>query len=276
MSIGQQIKIVVFAIIGFIGLYLLLASTVTVQETQRGVVTKFGAVTGVIAPGFHLVNPFITEVHKMNVAAQGLPLEELTYSKDGQTVSVRYVVNYQVDSNAVESIFKEVNLNYENVYIVPKSRQALKEIFSKYTAQGIIDNRGVLSGEITTLLQSYPELNPKGLRITGIAIENIDFDDRYEAAIQNKQVQEQEALAQANITRQEEEKKKQEILRAEALSEKTRLEVQALANAQSEKIIEKIMAEAQLEAAKRWNGVLPTTMIPGGAVPFINVDSTKN
>ncbi len=67
-------------------------------------------------------------------------------------------------------------------------------------------------------------------------------------------------MAQANITAQEEEKKQQEILRAEALSEKTRLEADALATSNGEKVIEKIYAEAALEAAKRWDGSVPQTM----------------
>lgn len=266
----NPIKAVVFGVIGVIVLIFVLSSAVTIEETERGIVTKFGAVTGVIDPGFHLVNPFTTAVHKMDVAVQGLPLEELTYSKDGQTIVVKYVVNYQIDVNSVESIYKEVNRNYENVYVMPKSRQALKEVFSKYTAQGIVESRGIISNEVSTLLQSYPELNPKGIRISSVSIENIDFDDGYEAAIANKQVQEQQALAQKNITAQEEEKKKQEILRAEALAEKTRLEVTAL-QAGGDDIIRKIQAEAQLEAAKRWNGVLPVNMYGSAPLPLINV-----
>jgi hypothetical protein len=27
----------------------------------------------------------------------------------------------------------------------------------------------------------------------------------------------------------------------------------------------------ELVSAERWNGVLPTTMVPGAAVPFVNV-----
>jgi len=92
------------------------------------------------------------------------------------------------------------------------------------------------------------------------------------------EVQEQLALSEANKTAQEEERKKQEILKAEALAEKTRLEVQAL-NTGGTEIIEKILAEAQLEAAKRWNGQGPSTLIMGTGedegnlpiLPYMNV-----
>jgi regulator of protease activity HflC (stomatin/prohibitin superfamily) len=262
-------KLVLAGVVAFIGLIILLMSAVTVEQTERGVLTRFGEVQGTLEPGFHFVNPFTNDVYKMDVSVRALPLTELTYSKDGQIISVNYTVNYQVNSSEVEKIFKEVNNDYEVRYVIPRSKQYLKDVFSKYTAQGVIDNRGVIPAEITALLAA--DLSGKGITVSNVIIENLDFDDSYEQAIQNKQVQEQQALAQVNITKQEEEKKKQEILKAEALAEKTRLEVQALETSQGGQIIEKIRAEAQLEAAKRWNGVLPVNMYGSAPIPLINL-----
>lgn len=262
-------KLVLAGVVAFIGLIVLLMSAVTVEQTERGVLTRFGEVQSTLEPGFHFVNPFTQDVYKMDVSVRALPLTELTYSKDGQIISVNYTVNYQVNSSEVEKIFKEVNNDYEVRYVIPRSKQYLKDVFSKYTAQGVIDNRGVIPTEITALLAA--DLSSKGITVSNVIIENLDFDDSYEQAIQNKQVQEQQALAQVNITKQEEEKKKQEILKAEALAEKTRLEVQALETSQGGQIIEKIRAEAQLEAAKRWNGVLPVNMYGSAPIPLINL-----
>lgn len=262
-------KLILSAVGAVVLLILLVMSAVIIEQTERGVVTRFGAVTKVIEPGFHLVNPFTTNVHKMDVSVNALPLTELTYSKDGQIVSVNIIVNYQVNASQVEQIYKEVNRDYEARYIIPRSRESIKEVFSKYTAQGIIENRGAIPAEISALIQG--DLSERGITVSTVAVENLDFDDSYESAIQNKQVQEQQALAQVNITKQEEEKKKQEILKAEALAEKTRLEVQALESASGEKIIEKIRAEAQLELAKKWNGVMPQNMYSGSPFPVINV-----
>lgn len=264
-------KAIFAGVVAVIVLILVFSTAISVQQTERGVVTRFGEFQKVVEPGFHLVNPFTTDVHIVETAVQALPFEEQTYSSDGQVLDVQYTVNYHVNPMSVEALYKEVNRNYESVYVLPKARQALKEVFSKYTAQGVIENRGKLSEEVANVLRAYPELTPKGLVIDSVAIANIDFDDRYEEAIQNKQVQEQAALAQVNITKQEEEKKKQEILKAEALAEKTRLEVQALSTSQGGEIIEKLKAEAQLEAAKRWNGVLPTNMYGSAPIPLINI-----
>lgn len=259
-----------FSAVGlFVTFVFIIMAAVTIEQTERGVVTRFGAITGVLEPGFHIVNPFTTDVHKMDVSVRALPLSELSYSKDGQIITVAAVVNFQVNASQVQQIFGEVRNDYETRYVLPRARESVKEVFSKYTAQGIIDNRGAIPGEITALVAG--DLSERGITVSNVVIENLDFDDSYEQAIQNKQVQEQQALAQANITKQEEEKKKQEILKAEALAEKTRLEAQALASQNGTAVIEKIYAEAALEAAKRWNGTMPTNMYGSAPLPFINV-----
>jgi len=178
-------------------------------------------------------------------------------------------VNYKLSPASVRSVYEDVRTDWKERYVFPRISDAVKNVISKYTAQGIIENRGVIPQEIRAELNTQLEEN--GIIISKVSVTNFDFDDAYEAAVQKKQVQEQEALAQANITAQEEEKKKQEILKAEALAEKTRLEVQALSMSNGSQIIEKIRAEAQLEAAKRWNGQLPNNMYGSAPIPMIGI-----
>lgn len=253
----------------FIGLILLFMTATVIEQTERGVLTRFGVVQDVLDPGFHFINPFSQDVHKIDVSVQALPVDELVYSKDSQIVHVEAVVNYQINPSSVRALFEEVRRDAESRYVVPRTKDALKDVISAYTAQGIIDNRGKITGEIKARAQE--RLAEEGITIADVSITNYDFDDLYEAAVQSKQVEEQRALAQANVTKQEEEKKKQEILRAEALAEKTRLEVEALSTAQGSQIIEKIKAEASLEAAKKWNGQLPNNMYGSAPLPILNL-----
>jgi prohibitin 2 len=264
----------IFAGVGtFIGLIVLIMSLVTVQQTERGVVTRFGEVQGMLEPGLHWINPFTQDVYKLDVTIQALELKEFAYSKDSQVVEVTAVVNYQINPENVVQVFTEVRKGARTRYVEPRSKDALKEVISRYTAQGIIDNRGVLTSEFKG--ESAERLTNNGITIQEVSIVNFDFDDQYEAAVQNKQVQEQGALAQENITAQEEEKKKQQILQAEAMAERTRLEAQALASQNGTAVIEKIYAEAQLEAAKRWNGQLPVNMYGSAPLPLINVGTNQ-
>lgn len=271
----NPIKLVLGGVAAFVALFFILGSFTVIDQTERGVLTQFGEVRELLEPGLHFVNPFTQNVYRVDVTVNALPITDLAYSRDSQVVEVAAVVNYQIDSAQVLELWKEVRNQAETRYVLPRSQEAIKQVISGYTAQGLVDNRGVLSNEVRTKIAE--RLIEEGIFIADVSITNLDFDDAYEAAVQNKQVQEQQALAQANITRQEEEKKQQAILQAEAIAEKTRLEVQALALAQSDKVIEKILAEAQLEAAKRWNGQTPTTMVVAGdgsqlpLLPYMNL-----
>lgn len=276
MTVGQTIKLTLAAVLAFVALFFIAKSATTVDQTERGILVTFGEVQEVLEPGLHFVNPFTSDVYKFDVTVQALQVNELAYSKDSQIVGAQATVNYRVDVTQIAKVWEDVRRDGETRYVAPRSNEAIKNVLAKYTAQEIIENRETLSSTYKENL--VPRLDGTGFIIEDVALENLDFDDAYERAVTNKQVQEQEALTQANITSQEEEKKKQAILQAEALAEKTRLEVEALSLGGDE-IIEKILAEAQLEAAKKWNGGVPSTLIMGGGadaantpvVPFINV-----
>jgi regulator of protease activity HflC (stomatin/prohibitin superfamily) len=265
-------KLIGAAVFAIVVLIFVMSSARTVDETERAVVIELGNVTGTLQPGFHLVNPFTTQLIMTDVTVQGMPISDLAYSKDGQIIEVQSIVNYQVPSGVVEALYKDVQNDHEARYVLPRARQAVKEVISRYTAQELIDNRNVLPVEATQTLGE--SLEKTGIYVESFVVANLDFDDAYERAITNKQVQEQEALTQANITAQEEEKKNQAILRAEAVAEKTRLEVFALSTG-GEDIIEKIRAEAQLELAKNWNGVMPTHMYAGSPFPIIDIQGAQ-
>ncbi len=108
-------------------------------------------------------------------------------------------------------------------------------------------------------------------------IEDITFSNQYETAV--------ELRMQAIVKQQQAEADKQKrIIDADALA----YEVKAAADAKAHQIEVQGKAEAgaiqargdalrnnpalpTLVASEKWNGVLPTTMMPGNTVPFINV-----
>lgn len=240
-----------------------------VGPQQKALVVRLGSINRVLDSGLHFKMPLMEKTVKMDTSTQAVKGTELAYSKDGQTVSFEATVNYAIQTGEITNIYKEFKKDYEDRIILPAIKEAIKTVASKYTAQGIIDNRPILSKEMRESLITL--VSDKGFDISGVTITNIDFDDEYEESIKQKQIAEQNALKQINVTKQEEEIKKQEILKAEALSEKTRLEAEALQSSQGDKLIDKIYAEAALEAAKKWNGQLPTQMIPDATLPFIQL-----
>lgn len=249
-------------VIAFI-LMVVFGSFAVVSPQEKAIVTNLGRIDRVLDGGFHGKLPFVESVTTMDMTIQAFPVQELTYSKDSQIVAAEVTVNYRLKPESVEQIFIEVRKDYESRLVAPAVKDAIKSVVAKYTAQGLLDNRATVPGEVKVAIDGA--LDARGIVVENVLFTNVDFDDAYEEAVRNKQVQEQQALAQANITKQEEEKKEQEILKAQALAEKTRLESAALASQQGEKLIAKIYAEAALELAKKWNGTVPATYIGGGS-----------
>jgi regulator of protease activity HflC (stomatin/prohibitin superfamily) len=113
--------------------------------------------------------------------------------------------------------------------------------------------------------------------IDSVQIEDITFSQQYESAV--------ELRMQAIVKQQQAEADKQKrIIDADALA----YEVKSASDAKAHQIEVQGKAEAgaiqargealrnnpalpTLVASEKWNGVLPTTMMPGNTVPFINV-----
>jgi len=268
----STIKLVMIGLTGFIGFLILLGTFTIVSPQEVGIITRLGALNRSVEQGFHFKIPLVEDVTKMNVADQKFVVPNQVYSKDGQTIDTQLTLNYKLNPVNVLDIFKATRNNYQDIIISPILTPVVEEVFSKYTAQELIEKRALLAVEIKNIV--VDRVNSRGILVSGVEF-TFDFDDQYEAAIRNKQVQEQQALAQVNITAQEKEKKAQEILKAEALSEKTRLEGVALQSAQGEKVISKIYAEAALEIAKKWNGQSCQSNCYGTALtsplPIVNI-----
>lgn len=105
----------------------------------------------------------------------------------------------------------------------------------------------------------------------------MSFSDVYETAVENR-------MKSIVLQYQAEAEKAKRITNADAAA----YEVKAAADAQAHAIEVKGQAEAQaikarsdalqsnpnlvsLTAAEKWNGVLPTTMVPGASVPFVSI-----
>lgn len=252
--------------------FLAINPLVQIGAGERGIVLNFGAFEGAIMqPGLHWRTPIAQSVVQIDIQTQKTEAETIAYSKDLQQVTVRLALNYALDSQQVGELYKSIGLGFESKIIAPSIEESVKQAVSKFTAEELISRREEVKDEIKTALRN--RLAVSYILTQDFSITDFSFSDQYESAVEAKQVAEQRAKEQINITKQEEEKKKQEILKAEALSEKTRLEATALSNqANATNLVEKLKAESMLEAAKRWNGQLPTTMVPGGALPLLNLN----
>lgn len=255
---------------GLVGFFILLAIIliinpfVSVQSQQVGIVTRFGAIQGTVGEGLHVINPFITSVVKMDITTQQLAVPSSAASKDLQSVSTEVSVNYNLDSNKVVDIYRELKNEYAERVIQPSIQEAVKSATAKYTAEELVTKREEVKGTIYQDLKN--RLASRNIVVTEVLITNFDFSPSFNAAVEAKVKAEQDALAAQNKLQQVQFEAQQKIETAKADAEAIRIQAEAVNSQGGADYV-------QLQAIQKWNGQLPNQFVPGSAVPFINLNN---
>lgn len=263
---------------------LILISCISYVNTgYTGIVTTFGKVHNeTLDAGLNFHAPW-DNVIKMDNREQRVPFQLEAFSKDIQQVDVQGSINYNIDKSTAMNLYKDVGTNYAEILIQPRIMEDVKIVIAKYTAENLIANRQNAADEIFELIRA--ELEPKGIHVISFAIENIDFTDAFESAVEAKQVATQEK--QKAQTQQE-----QQTMEATQAAERQRIAAQAEADvkkidADAEAYAIKAKAEAEAEANKKlnasitdelinynqilhWDGKLPMFMGGESTMPILN------
>jgi regulator of protease activity HflC (stomatin/prohibitin superfamily) len=271
-------------VVGLAALTVLGGSWYTVGEGYRGVQLRNGAVVGTAEPGLGFKMPVIDSVVDISVQSQARTYENVqAYSKDQQTGTLFVSVNYRLPADQVETIYGEYGgaEGVVNRVLDRQVLQAVKNVFGRFTAVSAIQDRGRLITEVNAELTAAV----KGpIIIESVQVENIDFDDEYEKAIRDrmtaevevqkvKQNAEREKITAEITVIQAQASADSKLAEAKAAAEATRIQGEAEAaaiKAKSEALKDNAGLIALIQA-ERWNGALPTTMIPDSTVPFMDV-----
>jgi len=237
-----------FAIVLCLGL----ASTfvVVVPVGHRGVLLRFGAVQdSILNEGVHVVAPGIFSVKPLSIRVQAYIQKSEAATKDLQDVNIDLAVQWHLNPDRVPSIYQHVGDldDIRNTVLEPAVENSLKTVVASLTAEQLISERASFQETIQTLLSQ--RLDTFDLKLDGVDIIQLDFSKRFRAAVEAKQVAEQDArragfealkaqrLAAARIYQAEGEAKAQELLQ------------HGLSNQM-----------LQRQAIEKWNGSLPIVM----------------
>ena len=232
-----------------------------IDAGNRGVKTVWGEVQGESMPeGLYFYNLFSTNIYEIDCKTQNVAFTFDTYTKDVQQARINFSVNYSVDLNNAHTLFKEVGRDYQSKVIQPKVVQAVKDVVGKWEADTLVANREKATSEIMELLTG--SLAKNHILVQNVVIENIEYSQQFERAIEEKQIATQEAIKAKNETKRIEEEATQKVLTAKAEAESMRIRSKALSENKG------LVA---YEAVQKWNGVLPVNMYGSAPLPFINV-----
>jgi regulator of protease activity HflC (stomatin/prohibitin superfamily) len=278
------LKIGTLLVAAFVALTLIFGSFYTIDQGERGVVLRNGGFIGVSDPGLNFKMPIFDKFVPIDVRNNVRTFTDLAaYSKDQQTAIMRVSVNYSVPADRVADVYNTYGSIEAMLMRVldPQVFDELKTVFGQFNAVTAIQDRARLSADIQSAIRGAV-VGP--LLITNIQIENIDFSDVYENSIEDRML----AEVEVQRVRQNAEREKitaeitviqaqaeadSSLARARADAEATRLrgEAEAFAISARGEALRDSPNLVELTKAERWNGVLPTSMIPGTAVPFLDV-----
>ncbi|RWI35514.1 prohibitin family protein [Mesorhizobium sp.] len=282
-------KYVVAGVIALFGVIILGGSFYTVDQGERGVVLTNGAFSSVADPGLHFKAPIFQSVVKINTQQlttywgfEDTRAAMTAYSKDQQAADLRVSITFHVPPDQVEKVYGQYG-SVENLIERTVGRiapQTIKTVFGQYDAVSVIQSRAKFNAEVGSAVISSVT-GP--IVVDSVQIENIDFSDAYEQAVEARMTAQVEVQKQQQTLEQEKIKAAIAVTQAKGRADSVKAEadanaykVKAEGEAQADSIKARGAALANnpllidLTKAELWNGQLPSTMLPNSTVPFLD------
>lgn len=248
-------------IIAFFVIVIVSQSFGTVPAGHRGVKLRFGAVTeSILGEGLYFKIPLIEDVKKISIKIHKIISTADAASKDLQTVEADIALNYKLEPSKAAYIYQNFAKNYSDEIIAPAIQESVKAGMAKFDAEELITKRTEVRDQMKANLEA--KLKPHGITIVEFNIENFNFSEAFDLAVEDKVTAEQKALAAENKLEQIKFEAQQKIEAAIGSAEAIRVEAAALVD--NPQVLE-------LRAIEKWNGQLP--QVTGGAVPFVNLNN---
>lgn len=269
------------SLLGFV--FIVFGVITSVPTGHTGILTTFGKVEDVtLEAGVQFKLPWQQIVCMDNRTQKGT-VEMSGFSKDIQEVSIKYSINYQINKQNAQNIYKSIGTDYYDRVMSPRIQETVKNVIANYDAEQLINSRDTLSSEITELLRT--ELSAYNIDVVSTAIEDLDFSDAFTNAVEEKAVAAQALLKakteQEQKTMEEQQAAERQKIQAEASAAVAKIQAEAdrevlqiQADAaeyagQKDAAINEALSKSLTEILikyyeiQQWDGKLPETYIAG-------------
>jgi regulator of protease activity HflC (stomatin/prohibitin superfamily) len=270
----------------------------TIDQTERGVILRNGALVGTAQPGLGFKIPLIDAVEKISIKTATFSWDKMdTYSYDQQQALLKVSVTLHAAADKVGELYARFGSLSGAVsqLLAPHVNQQVKVVFGQYTAVRAIQTRAKLNSDIKDAITA----SLKGsdvLIVESVQLENIEFSSAYLKSIEQRMLAEVEVQQLQQNAEREKVQAQITVTKANALADALRADARAKSDAaklagDGSAYATKVRGEAEASAisaraaalaanqnlillvqAERWNGVLPTTMLPNTSVPMLNLE----
>ncbi len=244
----------------------------TVESGTVGVLAEWGEVhREPRTEGLHWRTWFKDHYVNMPLRVQKMEAKASASSKDLQVVTSIIALNYRLHSDHAVEVFQDIGKldSVEQTIVAPALQEAVKASTAKYTAQELVTKREEVKKTIADYITAT--LDKSHLVVTELSIVDFKFDDKYQAAVEDKQVAEENAKKATNDLQRIEIEARQRVAKAQGMAEAALAKARAEAEAQTmlrETLTPEIL---QLRAVEKWDGKMPVVSGDGSAAAIVDV-----